>query len=198
MTFWSKNSSKQWWTFRISNHLHAIWRSEGEVSQLLARSFCWLHETRSESTALESESTEVESESESESTRVESELGLESGLGLGLTHWVRVRVRTRSSTVRYIISVYCCCETGTFSSPTLSSGLHRPFVRLLHIVLLPKGDLFKISRLCWVLTFWMIRGIIIMVGVLTTHNVFNWAQRTSRVSFGALWRLNYVILIVYF
>ena len=31
-----------------------------------------------------------------------------------------------------------------------------------------------------------------MVGGPTMHNVFNWAQSTGRVSFGALGRLNYV------
>ena len=44
------------------------------------------------------------------------------------------------------------------------------------------------------LTFWIIHGIIIMVGVSTIHNVFNWVQSTSRASFGALGILNYVIV----
>ena len=60
------------------------------------------------------------------------------------------------------------------------------------------GNLFKISRPCWVLTFWIIRWIIIMGGVPTIHNIFNWVQSTSPVSYRAPWevKLYYGIILV--
>ena len=59
----------------------------------------------------------------------------------------------------------------------------------------PRGNnLFKIILPYWALTFWVILRIIIMVGDPTIPNVFNWAQNTSRSSFGALGTLNYVIV----
>ena len=52
----------------------------------------------------------------------------------------------------------------------------------------------SLYSLCWALTFWIIHGIIIMVGDQTIHNIFNWVQSTSRASFSVLGRLHYVIV----
>ena len=55
---------------------------------------------------------------------------------------------------------------------------------------------FKISRPCYALTFGIICGIIAMVGVPTINNVFNWAQSTSRASFGAPLRGQRLIYVI--
>ena len=62
--------------------------------------------------------------------------------------------------------------------------------------LIPRGgSLFKISRPCWALTFWLFAEIIIRVGVLNGSHGFDWAQNNSWASFGALGRFSYVISI---